>query len=267
MIKAVAVDMDGTFLNSENDYNRERFAKLYSKMKKREIKFIVASGNQYAQLRSFFSGQAQEVTFVSENGALAFVNDRLIHKAVFDQSTVQTILDLLMGLPFEVGIVLCGVSKAYILKNERETFQHFARKYYYQLAEVESFSSLPNDEFVKFALQVPNEQLLELVNFINQQFHNKVVAVSSGHGSVDLIIPNMHKGRALQLLLQKWEIKASELLAFGDGNNDLEMLRLAGKSYAMENGSKETLQAAKQIAPSNDKDGVLAVIEALLAEG
>lgn len=53
-------------------------------------------------------------------------------------------------------------------------------------------------------------------------------------------------------------------MSFGDGNNDLEMLTLAGKSYAMKNGSNETHQTAQQLAPTNDEDGVLAVIESLL---
>lgn len=55
MIKAIAVDMDGTFLNSNNDYNRERFEKIFNEIQQQNIQFIVASGNQYAQLRTFFS--------------------------------------------------------------------------------------------------------------------------------------------------------------------------------------------------------------------
>lgn len=44
-IKLIATDMDGTFLNSQKDYNREHFADLYAELKKRDIKFVVASGN------------------------------------------------------------------------------------------------------------------------------------------------------------------------------------------------------------------------------
>ncbi|MDN6640702.1 MAG: Cof-type HAD-IIB family hydrolase [Tetragenococcus sp.] len=264
MIKAIAVDMDGTFLNSNNDYNRARFEQLFSELLKRNIKFIVASGNQYAQLRSFFPNKGQEITFVSENGALIFEKNQLIQKTIFDQTTVHEVLELLLDLPFPVGIILCGVSQAYLLKREPEEFKKFAQKYYYQLTELDSFSFLPKDNFVKFALQVPEGKVEELVRFINQQFDGKVVAVSSGHDSVDLIIPHVHKGKALQKLLEKWSIDHRELLAFGDGNNDLEMLALAGENYAMKNGSKEVLERAHSIAPSNDDEGVLTVIESLL---
>ncbi|MBB6978637.1 HAD hydrolase family protein, partial [Escherichia coli] len=53
-IKLIAVDMDGTFLSDQKTYNRERFMAQYQQMKAQGIRFVVASGNQYYQLISFF---------------------------------------------------------------------------------------------------------------------------------------------------------------------------------------------------------------------
>ncbi len=53
-IKLIAVDMDGTFLSDQKTYNRERFMAQYRQMKEQGIRFVVASGNQYYQLISFF---------------------------------------------------------------------------------------------------------------------------------------------------------------------------------------------------------------------
>ena len=54
MIKLVAFDMDGTFLRSDNTYGVERFEKIYRALQEKDIKVVVISGNQYAQLASFF---------------------------------------------------------------------------------------------------------------------------------------------------------------------------------------------------------------------
>ncbi|MFR0771997.1 MAG: HAD hydrolase family protein [Limosilactobacillus pontis] len=54
MIRAVATDIDGTFLTNQRDYDRQRFAQVYSAMNSRDIRFIVASGDQYYFLRSLF---------------------------------------------------------------------------------------------------------------------------------------------------------------------------------------------------------------------
>lgn len=267
MIKAIAVDMDGTFLNSNNDYDRNQFEELFSVMREKGIKFIVASGNQYAQLRSFFPEKESEITFISENGALTFEQESLTNKYNFDKKTFKEILDILTHLEFPIGTVLCGVKKAYLLKSESDSFKNYVRKYYFSLEEVDCFDNLPEDDFVKFALVVPDEHTSFLVEKMNGEFARKAVAVSSGHGSIDIIIPKVHKGCAIQNLLDKWGISSGEFLAFGDGNNDIEMLKLAGKNgYAMQNGSEEVLEVAENTAPSNDEGGVLSIIEKMIMD-
>ena len=54
MIKAIAVDMDGTFLDSNKQYDHERFERVFKALKEQGIEFIAASGNQYAKLKSIF---------------------------------------------------------------------------------------------------------------------------------------------------------------------------------------------------------------------
>ena len=53
-VKVIVTDMDGTFLNDSKTYNQPRFMAQYQELKKRGIEFVVASGNQYYQLISFF---------------------------------------------------------------------------------------------------------------------------------------------------------------------------------------------------------------------
>ena len=54
MVKAIAVDMDGTFLDSKKNYDKDRFEKIFKALKERNIEFIAASGNQFAKLQSIF---------------------------------------------------------------------------------------------------------------------------------------------------------------------------------------------------------------------
>ena len=62
-VKLIAVDMDGTFLSDKKTYNRARFLQQYAQMKAQQIRFVVASGNQYYQLASFFPEIAGEIAF------------------------------------------------------------------------------------------------------------------------------------------------------------------------------------------------------------
>lgn len=53
MIRLVAFDMDGTFLNSQNDYDRSRFKRIFKQLQEQGIRVAAISGNQYQQIRSF----------------------------------------------------------------------------------------------------------------------------------------------------------------------------------------------------------------------
>ena len=65
-IKLVAVDIDGTFVRSDYTYDTLRFKRILSSMKNAGCNFVVASGNQYYQLRDLFPGYYDEVSFVAE---------------------------------------------------------------------------------------------------------------------------------------------------------------------------------------------------------
>ena len=52
MIRLVAFDMDGTFLNSQNDYDRSRFKRIFKQLQEQGIRVAAISGNQYIKLNS-----------------------------------------------------------------------------------------------------------------------------------------------------------------------------------------------------------------------
>lgn len=264
MIKAVSVDMDGTFLDSKGQYERERFEKVFQRMQENGVRFIVASGNQYFQLKSFFPRKEAAITFVSENGAIVIKDQKVLREKHFSPELVKELLSFLQTESNELEVVVCGVKSAYMLKSATPRFKEFSALYYFQLKELASFADLPEDDIVKFALDVPIEQTEKVVDDLNKAFAGKITAVSSGHGSIDIIIPGITKGSAIQWLLDGWGIAANELAAFGDANNDLEMLALTKHSYAMKESSPEVLATAKNQAPSHDDAGVLQVLEKIL---
>lgn len=74
----------------------------------------------------------------------------------------------------------------------------------------------------------------------------------------------VNKGKGLSNLCNTLGIHANEVMAFGDGDNDIQMLKWAGQSYAMKNAQDFVKKAAKSIADYNYKDGIAKVIEEIL---
>ena len=112
MIKLVAVDVDGTFVRDDYTFDAERFKKIFARMTEKNCKFVVASGNQYYQLRDVFSDYGDKISYVAENGA--FVKDcgELIFAADIPKKIVDEVADFCGNYP-EILNVLCGVKSAY----------------------------------------------------------------------------------------------------------------------------------------------------------
>ncbi|HFZ8995175.1 TPA: Cof-type HAD-IIB family hydrolase [Citrobacter freundii] len=261
-VKLIAVDMDGTFLSDQKTYNRERFLAQYRQMQARGIRFVVASGNQYYQLISFFPQIAHEITFVAENGGWVVSEGEDIFNGELTKADFRTVVDHLLTR-LDVEIIACGKQSAYTLKRYSEEMKAAAQKYYHRLEQLDNFDNI-DDILFKFALNLSDALIPAVQKDLHTTIGDIMVPVHTGNGSIDLIIPGVHKANGLRLLQQRWGIDDSEVVAFGDGGNDIEMLRQAGFSFAMENAASAIASAAKYRAGSNNREGVLDVIDRIL---
>lgn len=261
MITAIATDMDGTFLDEKSTYDKKYFSTLQQKMNAKGIRFIVASGNQYFKLKSYFS-DTKDIIFISENGGIITINDEMEMVASFDAKEVSQVLKLLEEL--EIPVVVCGAKSAYTLESVSEEFETFAHKYYEKLELISSFDKLPDDTVVKFATIIPEAELAAVTARLNSRFKKGIKAVTSGNIYLDIVLEGSNKGAPIERVLQELALSPQHLAAFGDANNDLEMLQMAGYSYAVANANAQAKAKAKKIIGSNREKAVLAEIDKIM---
>jgi Cof subfamily protein (haloacid dehalogenase superfamily) len=212
---------------------------------------------------AYSNPENQELSFVAENGA--FVKDRteLVFTAEMPKETVDFVIDLCREYA-EISNVLCGLESAYCERGTvSQEFFELTGVYYHRLQWVDDFKAV-KDQILKFAPTVPEEKTYDYYAMFGQRLEGKLEATTSGHGSIDLIVPGCHKASGLKRLVKRWGIFPEQCAAFGDGGNDIEMLKYCGHSYAMANAPENVKQAAKQVCPSNEEDGVLVALERLL---
>ena len=262
-MKAVATDIDGTFLTNRRDYDRQLFDKVYAAMVEKDIRFIVASGDQYYFLRSLFPQVADQLAFVAENGVLTIDQGTELHCGRLKRSAVQAVIDYLDRLS-GINFIVCGRRSAYVRASAPARFRAGARRFYTRIKMVADFDVIGDDVIFKFALTVPPTQQASISRKIDTRFAGIVRATASGYGAIDLIIPGMDKSHGLQLLLDRWEMSPADLVAFGDGENDLEMFALAGTSYAMGNAPANVQVVANHVIGTNDDQAVLHELGKLL---
>ncbi len=259
----VAVDMDGTFLDDAMRYDHARFAAIRGRLTALGIRFVVARGNQYFQLRSFFPDHP-DILYVAENGALiADASDRELRVQPISRDLAAATWATLARRP-DLHVTVCGRRSAYILASTHADAVAQTRRYHHRLATIESFDDI-TDDVVTFALACPPRRTHQILAALAEELPgHAIVPTSSGHGSIDLIARGVNKGTALAWLGQHLGIPTHAMIAFGDGGNDLEMLRTVGHGVAMEQAPETVRAHAQATTTSNNDAGVLAYLEQAL---
>lgn len=261
-IKVIVTDMDGTFLNDAKNYDRQRFLTQFQALKQRDIEFVVASGNQYYQLISFFPDIQDQISYVAENGALVYQHGQELFHGELTRHESQVVIGELLK-DCSLNFVACGLQSAYISASAPESFVALMSKHYHRLQRVTDYHAI-NDTLFKFSLNLPDSDIPALIDKLHVSLDGIMKPVTSGFGFVDLIIPGLHKANGLSRLLKRWQLSPQHCVAIGDSGNDAEMLKLVKYSFAMGNAADNIKTLARFHTDDNNHDGALNVIQAVL---
>ncbi|MFC7393114.1 Cof-type HAD-IIB family hydrolase [Scopulibacillus cellulosilyticus] len=111
------------------------------------------------------------------------------------------------------------------------------------------------------------ENVSSLVSDLGSQYADAVYQRSWGEPwyIIEMIKRGVNKANGLKKVADSLEIPSDRIIAFGDEDNDLEMLAYAGRGIAMGNASDEVKQIANEITDTNEKDGIAKYIEKALS--
>lgn len=264
--KLIATDMDGTFLDSKGSYDRERFARVLTRLKEKGIRFVVASGRSYLGVQSLFADTQEDIIFIAENGSLVMEKGQAHVEAVMDQETYLSILTAAQTGPFsEKGQwLLSGRRAGYVLSDTDASFIDKMTEYYGKVEVVERWEDV-TDEVFKLTAILDEDFLLEVADWLNQ-VADGVTAMVTGFRSIDIVREDVDKRTGLEQLCQDLGIRPEEVVVFGDNFNDYQMMEFAGTAIAPSNARPEIQALADRVIGDHDSGAVLDYIEELLDE-
>ena len=269
-IKLIATDMDGTILDSQGLLDLPRLEKILDRLEEKGIRFVIATGNEIHRVRQLLGHLTDRVVLIVANGAKIFENNQLIQVETWDDELVEKALTFFKGKECQNQFVITSMNGGFVkdgtIFTQLDKFMtpEMIELFYQRMNFVEELHPELFGGVLKMSLVVGEDRTEQVQEDFNQVFNGYVQAVSSGYGCLDIIQDGIHKAWALQELLKRWNIKPEEIMAFGDSENDVEMLELAGIAYAMENADEKAKAVATDIAPANSQGGVYQVIEGWL---
>ncbi|MGX6592294.1 HAD family hydrolase [Cetobacterium ceti] len=253
-IKAVALDLDGTLLNSKKEVT-EKTMKVLKQLKNNGILIIISTGRPYSSIKNLLKELGIEGMVICYNGAkvVNFENDSTIFEIPLEEEYVKRLIEI--SREEKVHLNLYQDDIWYVEDDENAESQKYKllTKLIPQKKDFESFDSY---EMTKTLYVGENKKLKEIEKILKEEFGNEVYLAFSQKFLLEILNKKVNKGSALLYVLEQYGISKDECMAFGDAINDIEMLTCVKYGIAMGNAMDEVKKIARDITKSNDEDGV-----------
>lgn len=267
MIKLVAIDMDGTLLNSQHVIVPQNIPVIKA-ASARGVKIVLSTGRPLSGLRAELKtlGITDEDQYVvAFNGSLVqSVTGQVLSSTTF---SYDDYLDL-VALSKAYDLSLCIENNDAIYTTSHNLNHTIAAESYLlnlplkirDLAEIPHDLRMPKCMFIDDPEKI-DRLLAELDPALTTRFN----FLRSDANYIDVMPKAATKGTGLAHLTDYLKIKPADVMAIGDQHNDLAMLDFAGTAVAMGNGIPEVKKIADFVTGVNDDGGVAQAIEKMLA--
>lgn len=266
-IRLIALDLDGTLLGPDHAAIPERNLNALRAAAAKGVKLAIATGRSWSLVEET-AAQLGCVSYgITANGALALdaASETPLVKFPMDPRQCVDIIRILRrhGLYYELYVD----GKNYMQADEIEGAKEFCLSPAFYDVFMRSVQLVP--DMAAFAGKVQAEKFD--IFYVDAAKRGEVVTelLSTGplevtgalQTNLELTAQGVNKGRALAALADRLGLNVSQVMAFGDADNDLEMLEWAGWSFAMANGTDQAKAAAKFTTGSNAEGGVGMAVE------
>lgn len=262
-IRLLACDMDGTLFRSDLKIS-QRVQEAIGAAQRAGVHVVLATGRMPAAAKPFVELLHLSGPQIYYNGALVSTpqGDQIFHLPV-EPPVAQSVVEYARRSEMHVNAYVGDTIYVDRLTQEAE-FTH-------QLNRVDP---VPVGDLVSFLERAPTKLVIVrlprveegLIPRLARQFDGKLSVSSSVPQYCEMINPEVDKGKALRALAERLGLGMDRVAAIGDGDNDLTLLRAAGVSYAMGNGTERLKALATHVVGSVEDDGVAQAIEQMLSD-
>jgi len=253
--------MDGTLLNHESALTPRTTAALLKAVEAGAL-FVAATGR--AAQGVWFLGDVfgEDLPFIVLNGASAVMSKsrKVLFNKFLDISLAKEAYEF--GLSRGVPMVL-WTDKRLWLSSMHPTTETYRKYYGMDLNIISDVGKLAGENIYKVFWVDSAENTRRHQSEMNEHFGGRLLCQSSMPQYLEFVSSEAGKGTALAQIGALYGIGRDEMIAFGDGHNDISMLQYAGLGVAVDNAPEEVKAASDRLTLSNNNDGVAIVIEEL----
>lgn len=250
MIKAVFFDIDGTLVSFKTHKVPESTKKALALLREKGIKVFIATGRHPSIMSA--GNNVNELTFdgyVTLNGQYCYTENEVIYKNSISPEDIKAVVEFLKDHKYPCGFV----------EGEEYMYINYIDDTVKEVLESVNIP-LPNVKDISRALE---NEVFQLNPYISPEEEKEFMKVLKNCDAtrwnplfMDVIPAGGGKHIAVEKVREYYNFAKEETMAFGDGGNDITMLKAVGLGVAMGNSTPEVQEAADYVTDSVDEDGI-----------
>lgn len=254
----IFMDIDGTLVARDQKIS-PRTKSVVADLQKAGHQFYIATGRKYSSASEMAKKLNKKTQVIASNGSVYSINEKLHKKHLSDEAlqfVYQTISEHQLPIFFfgEHTIFYNQQLPNYLQKNDQSRIGS-TEEDFLLINSLDHLMAVSHRIINGIIIADEREAELEEVRKILAQ--SNLLSVSSSHpNNIELIPLGVNKATAIQAVQKNLAIPRENIISFGDGLNDLEMLQASGVSVAMGNAVAELKRHAKFITDTNVEDGI-----------
>ncbi|MQS74865.1 HAD family phosphatase [Lactobacillus halodurans] len=263
--KLIALDMDDTLLTSEKSISKKN-KEVIKKALEQGIKIVLCSGRTHNAVVKYtkslgISGKDQ---YIITNGGAIIENlaGEIIAQKTMTNKFYREFVKFIKDNDLQYNVV---DNQGNTYTSQRNWIDKYTIMQAYENDNGLYFKEpdqLPNDfEIVKAIINGDEAQLDQISEMVHKRFDQDYFVVRTGVGFLEIFPKDVNKGEAIKVLAKKLNLDLSSVIAMGDRDNDIPMIKLVGKGIAMGNALPDVKAASDYVTEDNNHDGVGLAIE------
>lgn len=275
-MKLLVLDVDGTLFGSDGKVSMSSIEAM-KKAQEKGVTIMLASGRDYSSLPLDQLKDVDIPYVITCNGSAAYKTDtkETLYEECLDTEEMLEVFDYVLERGIHLNVQMNGGN--YTEKKCQSYIRNMAVPDY--VKEVLDETCEPLDDIVEFVrknevdiLKVTlNFQIKEDGEYLNREEVNQYLeklpdihVVDGGFANLEFNKVGVSKASGIRFMSKYLGIPKEDIIAIGDSENDIEMLKEAGLGIAMGNALAEVIAVADAVTAPNDEDGVAKAIEKYL---
>lgn len=254
-MRLVVSDLDGTLLNEKSEIS-DRTRLVIRKLIESGVDFAIATGRGIGTVRAFKERIGHDIYLICNNGANIYDKEE---ETIFEKVITEDVTEKLIKYFREKKVTYNGFYKKNLFIDEGSEESILTIETGFNLVRLKNAKEFPF--MTKMIVKDDPEIIKELCYDMRSKFSGYVDITISQPRCLDIVDKDCSKGKGIKLISEKLNIPLESIMAFGDGENDFDMLKVVGHPVVMENGLDIIKEKIENKAGKNIENGVAEYLE------